>query len=231
MRLENGKIRLVETVWLFPLKYGIENAVAQGVSVETILLLLLFPMVAALVAFSRQVVGLTGFGILVPVLVSAAFRSTGVAAGLLLFGVILAMATAARFLLKRVHLPYLPRMAVVVWAIALAVLGLLLVSPVISLGGLVELSIFPILLLVMLAETYVETQITRTWQQAALMTAEALIIALIGYGLMSLVGVQIWVLSNPEVAVLATLAADYLIGKYKGLRLLEIWRFRKLLQS
>jgi hypothetical protein len=39
------------------------------------------------------------------------------------------------------------------------------------------------------------------------------------------------VLINPELAVLMILAADFGIGNYKGLRLLEVWRFRKLIRS
>ena len=48
---------------------------------------------------------------------------------------------------------------------------------------------------------------------------------------MGTVEVQEWVLLNPEVAVLLILVADWVIGSYKGLRLLEVWRFRKLIKS
>ena len=44
------------------MKVGIRRAVESGVSINTVVLLFLFPMVASLVAFSRQVVGLNGFG-------------------------------------------------------------------------------------------------------------------------------------------------------------------------
>ncbi|MEK7064454.1 MAG: 7TM domain-containing protein, partial [Patescibacteria group bacterium] len=192
---------------------------------------LLFPLTAALVAFSRQVVGLNGYGIFIPALVSVAFLSTGVLAGLVIFLAIVIAAVSARFALSKVKLPYLPRMAVLIWVIVMAVLILLLLSPGLSIERLVGLGIYPVLLFIMLAESNIEAQITRTWQTAALMTAETIAIAIVASLVMGTVEVQEWVLLNPEVAVLLILVADWVIGSYKGLRLLEVWRFRKLIKS
>lgn len=217
-----------DPVWLNPLKVGIKNAVNRGVSVNTIVLLLLFPLTAALVAFSRQVVGLNGFGIFIPALVSVAFLSTGILAGLVLFLAIIIAAVATRYGINKVRLPYLPRMAVLIWAVVMAVLVLLLFSPALSLERLVGLGIYPVLLFIMLAESNIEAQITRTWQTAALMTAETIAIAIVASLVMGTVAIQEWVLLNPEISVLTILGLDFLIGSYKGLRLLEIWRFRKL---
>lgn len=216
--------------WLFPLKVMIRNAVASGVNPETIVLLLLFPLTAALVAFSRQVVGLSGFGILTPALVAMAFLVTGIPAGLVLFLAIILAAITSRSLISKVKLPYLPRMATLIWAISLAVLILLLMSPKLGLDQLVRLGIFPVLLFIMLAESYIEAQITRTWQNAAMMTGETVGIAIVAALLMGIVPVQVWVLTNPEVAVLLILLLDWLIGRYKGLRWMEVWRFRKIIK-
>lgn len=219
-----------EPAWFSPLTLAIKNAVSMGVSPETVVLLLLFPLTAALVAFSRQVVGLSGFGIFTPALVAVAFLVTGIPAGMVLFLAIFLAATFSRSLISKVKLPYLPRMAILIWAVSLAVLILLLLSPNLGLDRLVRLGIFPVLLFVMLAESYIEAQITRTWQTAALMTAETIGIAVAASLLMGLGAVQEWVLVNPELAVLLILFFDWLIGKYKGLRLLEVWRFRKMIK-
>lgn len=208
---------------------AINSAVERGVSEQTIAMLLLFPLVAALVAFSRQVIGLVGFGMLIPVLVTAAFLSTGVFAGLLLFLLVLGTATVARLVLKRIRIPYLPRLAMVVWSVSLVTLLILLVAPSLSIDKLASIGIFPILLMVMLAESFVETQITRTWSTAALMTTETLGIALLGYGIVTMPVVQNFALTNPFWTVLLTLLLDYLIGRYKGLRIMEVWRFRKII--
>ncbi len=54
----------------------------QGVSEEAIILLLMLPIVATIIAFSRQVIGIKGFGIYTPLIISFAFLATGLKYGL-----------------------------------------------------------------------------------------------------------------------------------------------------
>jgi hypothetical protein len=211
------------------LKLAMRKAVSEGVSPNTLVLLFLFPLVAALVAFSRQVVGVSGFGIITPALLSVAFLSTGGLVGLVLLFFILSVATLGRMLIKKVKVPYLPKLAILIWVVSMAVLILLLMSPMIGLTRLMSVGIFPIMLFVLLAETFIEAQITRSVSTSMMMTGETVILALISYKVMSAPFIQSQVLLNPEISVIAILVLDYLIGRYKGLRLLEIWRFRKLL--
>ena len=225
--------QVVDSVWPFNfLKMGIRGAVSRGVPANTIVLLLLFPLVASLVAFSRNVVGVKGFGIFTPAVVSVAFLSTGVTAGLILFFAIIVAALLGRMGIRKLgRIPYMPRMAILVWLVSFAVLGLLLASPILGLAPLVSLGIFPVLLFVMLAETFIEVQIKRTFGAAVTMTLETLILSLIAFFVMSSFFVQELVLLNPEISALAVVLVDILIGKYSGLRLLEILRFKELLKN
>jgi len=213
------------------LKLAMRKAVSEGVSPNTLVLLFLFPLVAALVAFSRQVVGVSGFGMITPALLSVAFLSTGGLVGLVLLVFILGVATLGRMLIKKVKVPYLPKLAILIWVVSMAVLILLLMSPTIGLTRLMSVGIFPILLFVLLAETFIEAQITRSLSTSMMMTGETVVLALISYKVMSAPWIQSQVVLNPEISVIAILSLDYLIGRYKGLRLLEIWRFRKLLNK
>lgn len=213
------------------LKLAMRKAVSEGVSSNTLVLLFLFPLVAGLVAFSRQVVGMSGFGMITPALLSVAFLSTGGLVGLILLFFILGVAILGRVLIRKVKVPYFPKLAILIWVVFMGVLLLLLVSPTIGLTRLMGVGIFPIMLFVLLAETFIEAQITRSLSTSMLMTTETVILALISYKVMSASWVQSWVLLHPEMSVMGILALDLLIGKYKGLRLLEIWRFRKLLEK
>jgi len=213
------------------LKLSMRKAVSEGVSPNTLVLLFLFPLVAGLVAFSRQVIGMSGFGMITPALLSVAFLSTGGLVGLVLLLFILGVATLGRVLIKKVKVPYFPKLAILIWVVSMAVLLLLLMSPTINLVGLMSVGIFPILLFVLLAETFIEAQITRSLSTSMFMTAETVVLAFIAYKVMSSPYIQSLVLLNPEVSVAVILTLDYLIGRYKGLRLLEIWRFRKLLSK
>lgn len=213
------------------LQVAIRHAVDQGVPANTIVLLILFPLVAAIIAFARHVIGMQGFGIFTPAVVSVAFLSTGVVSGVLIFIGILLVATVGRMILKRLRIPTMPRMALLLWFVSLGILGFLLASPWLNTQGLMTLNIFPILLLVLLAETFIDAQITRTFQTALYMTLETLFLALIAFFVLSLQRLQVWVLINPEMAVIGIALTDFLIGRYSGLRVLEYWRFRKLINS
>lgn len=213
------------------LKLALRKAVSDGVSPNTLVLLFLFPLVAALVAFSRQVVGVSGFGMIVPALLSVAFLSTGGLAGLVLLTFILLAAAMGRVAIKKIKIPYLPKLAVLIWLISMAVLGLLLLSPLIGLERLSVVGIFPIMIFVLLAETFIEAQITRNFATSFGMTVETVVLAFIAYKVISNPLVQGQVLLQPEISVVVILLFDLLIGRYKGLRLLEIWRFRKLLSK
>lgn len=218
--------------WVFnSLKLAMRKAVADGVSPNTLVLLFLFPLVAALVAFSRQVVGVSGFGMIVPALLSVAFLSTGGLVGLVLLAFILLAAVLGRVAIKKIKVPYLPKLAILIWLISMAVLGLLIMSPLIGLERLLTVGIFPIMLFVLLAETFIEAQITRNFATSFGMTLETVVLAFIAYKVISNPGVQAQVLLQPEITVIVILLIDLLIGKYKGLRLSEIWRFRKLLSK
>ena len=90
------------------LQRGIRTAVSQGVSPNTIVLVLLFPLVAGLIAGGRHLLGLTGFGIFVPAILAVAFLATGVKVGMIMFVIIWSVATAARRITQKLKLQYLP---------------------------------------------------------------------------------------------------------------------------
>ena len=212
------------------LQVWIRQAVNQGVPANTIVLMLLFPLVAAIIAAARHIVGLKGFGIFTPAVISVAFLSTGVGVGVLLFLGIIVVATLGRMIIRKMRLPSLPRLALLLWFVSLGVLGLILASPWLSLNSLITISIFPILLLVLLAETFIRVQITRSFREAMRQTFQTFVLALLSFLVMSTQALQEWVLLNPEISVIMIAVLNIMIARYGGLRLLEMWRFRKIIK-
>ncbi len=222
----------IEKTWPFNfLKVSIRQAVSEGVPPNMFVLILLFPLTAALVAFSRNIMGVKGFGIFIPAAVSVAFLSTGVVVGVILFLSILLAASLARKLISKARMQYFPRMAMMIWAVSLAVFGLLLISPLFgNWSSLQQVGIFPILLFVLLADPFIDAQIHKSTKTALVMATETVILALIAFWVMSSMWLQETVLMQPELAILSVMLVNYLISRYKGLRLLEMWRFRDILK-
>ena len=129
-------------------------------------------------------------------------------------------------------LQYLPRMALILLFVVLAVLALLFVGQqVFGRRELAEVSIFPVLILVLLEEDFTRAQLGKSIRVAASLTIETLILALISFVFFSFRFLQEFALLNTEVYLFAVLGLDLFLGTYSGLRLLEIWRFRKLIRN
>jgi hypothetical protein len=224
----------LSNVWPFnPLKYAIRSSVSYGVPANTIVLLLLLPIVAFVIAFTRNIIGIRGFGIFLPAALSVVFVATGPAVGIGLFLVIVIVSTAMRMILRKlkVKLQYLPRMAFILWAVVLGVLGVLFLAPVLRFTDLANVSIFAVLFLVLLAEDFTRVQLGKSVKTALNLTFETLILSLISFLFLTFQPLQKYVLLNPEISLLVIAAADLLLGKYTGLRVMEFYRFRKLIRS
>ena len=216
-----------------PIKYAIRSAVSAGVPTNTIVLLLLLPVIAAIIAAARHLVGIRGFGIFLPAALAVTFVATGPIVGIGMFLVIVAVSTSARLLLRKtkIKLQYLPRMALILLFVVMGVLGVLFTAPILRRPDLANVSIFPVLILVLLAEDFSRVQLGKSVNTAVGLTTETLILALVSYVFLTSKQVQEFALLNPEILILIVFVFNFFMGKYIGLRLREFWRFRKLISG
>lgn len=220
-------------VFLNPVKHAIRQSVLGGVSIETIVLLILLPLVATIIAGARHLVGLRGFGILLPAALSVVFLEMGPVLGIALFLFIVFVSTLIRLLLKKtkIKLQYLPRMALILWSVSVGVLGVLLASSFVKEIDFSDVALVPILILVLLSEDFTRVQLGKSAGVAVSLTSETLILALVSFAFLSLTQVQYFALLNPEITLFLAAILDILLGRYVGLRLVEYWRFRGLLKK
>jgi hypothetical protein len=228
------KSQNLASVWPYnPIKYAIRGAVAAGVPANTIVLLLLLPIMTFVIAFSRNVVGIRGFGIFLPAALSVVFVATGPIVGIGLFLIIVAVSTFLRLVLRKlkIKLQYLPRMAFILWGVVIGVLGALFLASYLRFTELSNVSIFAVLILVLLSEDFTRVQLGKSAKTAVNLTFETLLLSLISYFFLTLKPLQEYVLLNPEISLIGVAALDLLLGKYTGLRIMEFYRFRKLINS
>ena len=221
-------------VWPFnPIKYAIRGSVKAGVPANTIVLLLLLPLIAAVIAATRHLVGLRGFGIFLPAALSVVFVATGPIVGIGLFLTIVVVSTSVRMSLRKtkIRLQYLSRMAFLLWAVVVGVLLILFAAPILKQPDITNVSIFPVLILVLLAEDFNRVQLGKNARAAINITTETLILALVSYIFLTLTVIQRFALLNPEMLLLGVGIFDFVVGRYVGLRFIEFWRFRKLISS
>jgi hypothetical protein len=205
----------------------IQYFINQGVPMGTVVLLLMFPLIATLVAFFRQVVGIKAFGVYTPSIIIFAILATGIKYGLALFVVVILVGMVVRFLLKKMRILYLPRVAITLSIVAISILLLLVISGYFQRTGLASVSIFPLLIMITLVEKFVSTQIEKGNKVAMVLALETLIISVVGYYLVKWPLMINLIISHPW-TVLLTLPINFALGKWTGLRLSEYLRFKEI---
>ncbi len=216
--------------WNNFISHAIRRMVSDGVPANTVVLVLMLPIIAALAAFSRQVIGFKSFGIYTPTVTAVAFVATGLRIGLALFIVIVLTTTFSRYLLRYLRILYLPRTSLILFFVAMAMFVTLFIGSFFNIVRIETISIFPILILITLAENFVNIQLDKNLRQAAVITTETLVLALIGFFVMQWGHLQQIVLLNPELTFISIIAFIILIGRWTGLRLVEYLRFREVLK-
>jgi len=207
--------------------YAVQYSVRKGVPANTIVLILLLPFLATIISFLRHVVGLPGFELLVPIALAITFVATGLSAGLLILSAILLATFVSRWVLGPVRIMHLPKVALSQLVVAAFVFGILTISAANGILVVRQLSIFPILLLILLSEQIVRLQLERSLRDTLYTTGVTLILSTIGFWILSSQMLRNFVLLYPEVALLL-IPINIAIGRYFGLRLTEYFRFGAL---
>jgi hypothetical protein len=190
-------------------------------------LLMLIPVGTLVIVVLRQMVGLHTFGTFMPVLVALGFREMGLLTGLLLCALLIATGLALRWYLERFKLLFVSRLAAVLVVVVLLLALTSVALEALGLGLRLSVALFPVVILSMVIE-----RMSQVWEEhgraAALREAfGSTLAAALAYQAMNLWPVDHLVFTFPEL-LLVLLAAILLAGRYTGLRLLELWRFRAL---
>lgn len=205
----------------------VQSSVKAGVPSRTVILILLLPMLATIIAFIRHVIGLPSIGMLVPVALSITLLSTGITAGLILLGTIIFASTIARILLKKVRIMQLPKMALSMFIVSIFLFFTLTLSAMAGILVVKQLSIFPVLLLILLSEQIISVQQERSLQEMLIISMVTFAIGILGFLLLSSDYLRNTIILYPEY-ILVLIPLNIVIGRYFGLRLMEYFRFSSI---
>jgi len=206
-------------------------AIERGVPASTMVLVFLLPLIATIVSILHYIFGLTGYGIFTPTMMAVTFLNTGIAGGLLLFVAILAMSLLGRMLTARLKLHYWPSRSINLTFVSLVAALLMFVTSNLKFIDISQISIFPIMFMVMLAEDFVRTQLAKSKKEAKKLTIGTLLLSIFGAVIMNVSFVQEKVLLFPEVTILLVLVVNLWVGSYQGIRFSEFKRFAKAIRN
>jgi len=213
------------------LRHALHWGVAQGYSLDLLILILLLPVALTAVAIGRYLIGLQGLGLFPPVMMGLIFLSTGIVPGLLLFIVILLVEILIIFLLRRLKIHFMAKMALVLLVVCLVLLPVLLLPLRLKMPLLFNSALIPILLLILISENLAEVQLRKTPRKALRATLETLILASLAFFVLNSLVLKRMMLLYPEAMMVLVAILDIWVGQFAGLRLLEYHRFRKVLKK
>jgi hypothetical protein len=197
---------------------------------KTFRILLLVPIGALIISALRNLIGFPTFGIFMPVLMALSFRNTGLEYGLGIFFGILLFGYAVRRALDKLRLLLVPRMSVLLTLVIGCFTILALVGSKIGLREFMAVGLLPFVILTMVIERFF-VLVEEAGAAAGIRTAlGSALVSVITYFIISWEPLQLTFFLYPELMAAVT-ALQILVGQYSGYRLMELFRFRKMIGS
>lgn len=198
----------------------------RGIGSQTVILLLMLPVIATILAFLKQVIGITTFGLYTPSIIALSLLALGWWNGIVFLLFIIATGYATRAFMRRWRLLYIPKVAIIITVVSITLILLL------SLGAFFGITfsrdtIFILLIMSTLSESFLNLKTEEGWKAALFGIFETIAAALLCVWVVQWPLLQSLVLAYPEL-ILLTFLINVLLGRWTGLRLIEYFRFREV---
>lgn len=187
--------------------------------------IVLIPLGAFVVVLMRNIVGTPTLGTFMPVLLALALLEIKPVQGILMFSILVGSGLWFRFLLSRMNLLVVPRVAACVVIVTLLMMLMGVISYQLGLSVGIKITLFPMIIIAWTLE-----RMSLIWEEegkrsAIVQVAGSIFVAVCAYYFMKVSQVQYWAFYFPEL-LLVLLAGILLVGRYTGYRLSELIRFK-----
>jgi len=197
---------------------------------QTFMIMVMIPIGVLVILILRNLGGLQTLGTFTPVLIALAFRETQLGFGIILFTVITTLGLSLRSYLEHLKLQMLPRLSVVLTFVVVLIAVISLFSHKLGLERGLSVALFPMVILTMTIERLSITWEERGGGHAFKVAIGTLFAATLAHLLMSVPELVYFVFTFP--AILMILVGFMLaMGRYRGYRLTELFRFKAFLKD
>lgn len=201
---------------------------SSGISLATLGVILVIPIGALVTIIFRNVVGVQTFGTFLPALIAYAFLGTGLWWGMLIFFTIIAGGALIDFFVSKLKLLHTPRLTVIMLFVVAALLSFGVWGIRHGNTILAHLLFFPLAIHTITIERFFVVAQERGIKKSFIILGWSLVAVAFCYMVMSSLALQMIVVFFPETYLLVLAMAVYL-GRWKGLRVAEFYRFRKII--
>lgn len=197
---------------------------------QTYQIMIMIPIGVLVILVLRNLIGLQTLGTFTPVLIALAFRETQLGFGIALFTIITALGLSLRSYLEHLKLQMLPRLSVVLTFVVILIAVISLLSHKLGLERGLSVALFPMVILTMTIERLSITWEERGGGHAFKVAIGTLFAATLAHLLMTVPELTYFIFTFP--AVLLILVGFMLaMGRYRGYRLTELFRFKAFVKD
>jgi hypothetical protein len=187
--------------------------------------IVLIPLGAFVVVLMRNIIGVSTLGTFMPVLLALALLEIKPVKGILMFSILVGAGLWFRFLLSRMNLLVVPRVAACVVIVTLLMIVMSVISHELGMSVGIKITLFPMIIIAWTLE-----RMSLIWEEegkrsAITQVSGSIIVAVCAFYFMKISQIQYWAFYFPE-TLLILLAGIILIGRYTGYRLSELVRFK-----
>lgn len=197
---------------------------------QTYMVMIMIPIGVLSILILRNIIGLQTLGTFTPVLIALAFESTGLVFGICLFTIIVALGLSVRSYLEHLKLQMLPRLSVVLTFVVILIAAISLFSHKLGLERGLSVTLFPMVILTMTIERLSITWEERGGTHAFKVGIGTLFAASLAYLIMEIPALVYFVFTFPGI-LLVLVGFMLAMGRYRGYRLTELFRFKALLKE
>lgn len=231
----------MEQIWQLLVQNGVTINDVQLIQ-HAYLILIMVPIVTTILAIFRYIVGIKSPSIFAVLILTFTFLELGFQRGLnedfiqglkygsLLYFIVLIIATIAYALIKKFRMHYIPKMSIVFTCVSVGYILLILITRMTNTASLILSNTFVLIVIATLAENMASTYARKDFKYSLDLSLRTYIIALFCFIVISLDVIRSAFLTYPYLIILVVIINIY-IGKFKGLRLTEYFRFKTILFS
>jgi 7 transmembrane helices usually fused to an inactive transglutaminase/Transglutaminase-like superfamily len=193
--------------------------------------LLLLPLSALIVSLYRTVIGVPTFGTFSPALLGLAFLDLkALPWGLGIFVATVLVGWILRRVLDHFHLLLVPRTAILLTLIVIFLMGVVGVAHHFGAPVTHYIALFPLVILTHLVERFWTVEAEDGTVASFKTLLGTLVVAVTVSVVLSREPVAAWMMQHPESLGLV-LAAQFVLGRYTGYRVTELYRFQDLIEE
>ena len=199
----------------------------QNLPSKILRIILLTPLAAMLIGIFRNAIGISTFGLFLPMLLAMSFLTTGFFAGAIMFLIIIALISIVHYPLEKFDLLNLPKLAIVLTFVEMLFLGIVVIGTKFDMEYIIHISLFPVVIITFSSERFTKVATEKNYKTAFILTFKTLLVAGATFLIFNSLVIELIFQVFPEL-ILMILGVNLILGKWIGLRFTELLRFKTL---